>query len=81
MERFWAPVGAGVQPAAELRFLARYLLTGPEGRAAARRVDATIRTLPGMAGLPLLEAWLDRTLGPDAPNAALGRGGLLAASS
>jgi len=60
VERFWAPVGAGVQPDEELRFLAGYLLTGPDGRAAARKIDATIRTLPGFGGVELLEAWMER---------------------
>jgi hypothetical protein len=57
VDRFWAPVGSGVRPAAETAFLARYLLSGPEGRAAARRVDDTIRRLPGFDGVRLLEAW------------------------
>jgi hypothetical protein len=61
VERFWAPVGSGVQPASETRFLAEYLFSGPDGRAAARKVDATIRELPGFGGIPLLEAWIDRT--------------------
>lgn len=61
VERFWGPVGSGVQPLAETRFLARYLFSGADGRAAARKVDATIRDLPGFAGIPLLEAWIDRT--------------------
>ena len=60
IERFWAPVGSGVQPADELRFLAATLLGGPEGEAAARKVDDTIRRLPGMEGLPLLGAWVER---------------------
>lgn len=60
VRRFWAPVGSGVQPAAEVRFLARTLFGGVEGREAARRVDRQIRSLPGLAGLPLLEAWLQR---------------------
>jgi hypothetical protein len=59
VDRFWAPVGSGVQPAAETRFLADYLLSGPDGRAAARRVDATIRRLPGFADVRLHEAWID----------------------
>jgi len=63
VERFWAPVGTGVQPACETRFLADYLFTGPEGMAAARRIDATIRDLPGFADIPLLEAWIARTEG------------------
>jgi hypothetical protein len=60
VERFWAPVGSGVQPASETRFLARHLFSGVDGRAAAHKVDATIRDLPGFAGVPLLEAWIDR---------------------
>jgi hypothetical protein len=58
--RFWAPVGSGVEPAGEVRFLADHLFGDDEGRAALRRADATLRGLPGLAGLPLLEAWLDR---------------------
>jgi hypothetical protein len=71
VERFWAPVGSGVQPESETRFLAQYLFTGPEGRAAARKVDTTIRALPGFGGIPLLEAWIDRTANrePDARDA------------
>jgi hypothetical protein len=60
VDGFWAPVGSGVQPAAETRFLAGYLFAGGEGRAAARRVDATIRRLPGFGDARLLEAWIDR---------------------
>jgi hypothetical protein len=60
VRHFWAPVGSGVQPSAETRFLGQYLFAGPEGRAAARGVDRTIHALPGLAGLPLLEHWLDR---------------------
>lgn len=61
---FWDPVGAGVQPLAEVRFLATYLFSGAEGRAAARKVDDTIRRLPGLADVPLLGAWLERALAP-----------------
>jgi hypothetical protein len=63
IDRFWAPVGSGVQPAAETRFLASYLFAGAEGRAAARRVDETIRRLPGFGDAQLLEAWIDRYAG------------------
>jgi hypothetical protein len=62
VDRFWAPVGSGVQPDDELRFLATYLFAGPEGRAAARKVDDTIRRLPGFETVRLLEAWMDRHL-------------------
>jgi hypothetical protein len=61
IERFWAPVGSGVQPASETRFLADYLFSGRDGRAAARKVDAIIHDLPGFAGVPLLDAWIERT--------------------
>ena len=63
VDRFWAPVGSGVQPDEELRFLATYLFTDEDGRAAARKVDDTIRRLPGFATVSLLEAWMDRCVG------------------
>jgi hypothetical protein len=67
IERFWSPVGSGVQPTPELRFLAATLLSGPDGQAAARKVDDTIRRLPGMADLPLLCAWVEREAPAVAP--------------
>ena len=60
VDRFWGPVGSGVQPHAELCFLGSYLFGGADGRAAARKVDETIRRLPGFGGARLLEAWMDR---------------------
>jgi hypothetical protein len=60
VERFWGPVGTGVQPAPETRFLASYLFGDEEGRAAARQVDERIRQLPGFADIALLEAWIER---------------------
>jgi hypothetical protein len=76
VDRFWAPVGSGVQPDRELRFLATYLFAGPEGRAAARKVDDTIRRLPGFETVHLLEAWMDRHVGgADAPELSVPQGG------
>ena len=66
VDRFWAPVGSAEQPPEETRFLASYLLSGPEGRAAARRVDDKIRRLPGFADVALVEAWIDRVPRPAA---------------
>jgi hypothetical protein len=60
VDHFWAPVGSGVQPAAEVEFLARYLFGGDEGRVAVRKVDETIRKLPGFETVSLLEAWMER---------------------
>ena len=31
VDRFWAPVGSGVQPREELRFLGAYLFGGADG--------------------------------------------------
>jgi len=59
IERFWGPVGTGVQPSAETRFLGQYLFSGADGRHAVRGVDRTIRSLPGLGELPLLEHWLE----------------------
>jgi len=64
VDRFWAPVGSGVQPDAELLFMARYLFGDDEGLAAARRVDETIRRLPGFGHVKLLEAWMNRYARP-----------------
>jgi hypothetical protein len=60
VDRFWAPVGTGEQAAVEVRFLAGYLFADEESRAAARKVDDTIRRLPGFDRVRLLEAWIDR---------------------
>jgi hypothetical protein len=64
VDRFWAPVGSGVQPREELTFLAGYLFSDADGRAAARKVDDTIRRLPGFSKARLLEAWMDRFVEP-----------------
>lgn len=60
VDRFWAPVGSGERAQADVRFLAGYLFADAEGRAAARKVDDTIRRLPGFQTVRLLDAWLDR---------------------
>jgi Fatty acid desaturase len=69
VDRFWAPVGSGVQPACETRFLGQYLLGGEDGRRAARTVDQTIRRLPGFAGVELIEAWFARQVRAPGPRA------------
>jgi len=81
VDRFWAPVGSGVQPDSEVRFVAGFLFGGPEGLAAARKVDATIRRLPGFENVALVEAWLDRATrsAPERPH-RLARLGTLAAT-
>lgn len=56
LRRFWTPVGAGVMPASEVRFLSTYLFGGDDGLAAARRIDRQVDRLPGLHGLHLAEA-------------------------
>lgn len=74
VDRFWAPVGSGVQPDDEVRFIARHLFSGVDGLAAARRVDATIRRLPGFENVELIEAFVARApaivSSPDRPAVA-----------
>jgi hypothetical protein len=67
MDRFWAPVGSGVQPRGELLFLCRYLFGGDDGRAAVRSIDDPIRRLPGLATARLMEGWVARFAGGEAP--------------
>lgn len=70
VDRFWGPVGTGVQPDEEVHFVAHHLFGGPEGRAAARRIDAAIARLPGFDDARLVEGWLDRArVSPAAPPA------------
>src|SRR5262250_586993 len=59
-DRFCAPAGSGDQPNAGWIFMARYLFGDDEGQAAARRVGDTMRRLPGVDGVGLLEAWMNR---------------------
>jgi hypothetical protein len=54
LRRFWAPVGSGVMPDAEVRFLGSYLFGGPEGLAVADRIDRRVDRLPGLDGLKLM---------------------------
>src|SRR5262249_9990715 len=60
VDRFWSPVGSGVQPEAEVRFLARHLLAGPGGGAAARKIAGTIPRPPRLADARLTAAWVAR---------------------
>jgi len=60
LRRFWKPVGHGVEPEEETRFLVRYLFDGPEGEAAAARIDRNIDRLPGLSGLHLVSGVVER---------------------
>ncbi|MBA3655036.1 MAG: ferritin-like domain-containing protein [Actinobacteria bacterium] len=56
LKHFWAPVGTGVMPDVESRFLINHLLEGEDGRSIAERIDRRIDRLPGLAGLGLVSA-------------------------
>ena len=55
LTRLWRPVGAGVMPVAETRFISGYLFGGADGLAVARRIDRHVQRLPGLAGLSIVE--------------------------
>ncbi len=55
LRRLWAPVGSGVMPADEIRFLVGHLFADDTGLATAQRIDRHIDRLPGLEGLHLVE--------------------------
>jgi hypothetical protein len=60
VDRYWGPVGSGVAPSDDTRFVARHLFSGWAGREAAARIDTTIQRLPGFADVALVQAWVER---------------------
>ena len=54
LSHLWRPVGSGVMPTQEVRFLVRHLFGDEEGQSVAARIDRRIDQLPGQAGLGLL---------------------------
>jgi hypothetical protein len=55
LRHLWAPVGSGVMPPAETEFLLDWLLTGDEGDAVVRKIDANVARLPGLDELRIVE--------------------------
>jgi hypothetical protein len=70
LRRYWAPVGSGVMPPDELRFLVSHLFGDPAGRAAAGRIDRMVGRLPGLEGLHLAGDAARRLAGPPAEYAS-----------
>ncbi|HEY5023713.1 MAG TPA: hypothetical protein VII76_01940 [Acidimicrobiales bacterium] len=65
LRRYWAPVGTGVMPEPEVKFLVNHLFGDAEGGAAAQRIDRSVGRLPGLEGLHLIESAVDTlTLAP-----------------
>ncbi|MEJ1231419.1 MAG: ferritin-like domain-containing protein [Galbitalea sp.] len=59
LNNFWAPVGSSIMERAEVVHVMNHLMSGPEGRKAARKIDTAISGLPGMQGLTIVEDSLD----------------------
>lgn len=59
LQRFWGPVGTGVMPDSEVTHVLKHLMSGPEGRKAARAIDDHIRRMPGLSHLRIVENALD----------------------
>ena len=60
LRQWWAPVGSTLMPKQEVAFLARFLFSGPEGRAMTDRIDGRLSRLPGLDGLGLATEALTR---------------------
>jgi hypothetical protein len=60
LARFWAPVGSGIMGPMDVRFLVSYLFGGPDGLAAADRIDRRISALPGLGPLALVRGAVER---------------------
>ena len=54
LSHLWRPVGSGVMPQREVRFLVEYLFGGAKGVDVLQRIDRRIDRLPGQGGLSLL---------------------------
>jgi hypothetical protein len=57
---FWAPVGSSIMERDEVIHVMSHLMSGPEGRKSARKIDAAISGLPGLTGLKIVEDSLDK---------------------
>jgi rubrerythrin len=63
LSNLWTPVGAGVKTEEEVDALAIYLFgDGADGREQVREIDRTIADLPGLAGMTIVEEYLDAAL-------------------
>jgi hypothetical protein len=53
--KFWAPVGSSIMERVEVQHVMNHLMSGPDGRKAARKIDASISGMPGLKGLTIVE--------------------------
>ena len=64
LRRFWHPVGSGVMPKDETRFLTGFLFGDDEGAKVAHRIDRRVDRLPGLSGLNLITAAIETAPAP-----------------
>jgi len=60
LSHLWRPVGSGVMPRREVRFLVDYLFGGDKGVEVLQRIDRRIDRLPGQGDLSLLSRAMAR---------------------
>ena len=60
LSRFWSPVGAGVKPDSEVVRLIQTLFQGSRCSKMATEIDAKIGSLPGLTGISLMRAYLEK---------------------
>ena len=60
LQQWWKPVGSGVMPDDEVRFLVSHLFGDEEGAKVAERIDKQVDRLPGLEGLHLVESTVER---------------------
>lgn len=60
LQQLWGPVGSGVMAESEVRHVLHHLMSGAAGRRAAAKIDDHIANLPGLNGLRIVQAALDR---------------------
>jgi hypothetical protein len=59
LRKFWAPVGSSIMEKAEVVHVMNHLMSGPDGRKAAHKIDDSIARMPGLDGLRIVEDSLD----------------------
>jgi hypothetical protein len=55
LSNFWAPVGSSIMEKTDVVHVMNHLMSGAEGRKAARKIDDHIASLPGLTGLTIVE--------------------------
>jgi hypothetical protein len=59
LKNAWAPVGSSIMERSEVKHVMNHLMSGPEGRKAARKIDTAIGNMPGLKGLTIVADSLD----------------------